>query len=114
MNDFEAERLAHAVSNSDDLCLPSNPLQTLRDMEGRLRVAPPKETYTTEGLGYTRVNLRGYKIGQDNRPIDGKRLKTARNQRIIDLHKTAVPKAIIADMMGISVERVTQIIRRGY
>lgn len=113
MNDYEAETLAHAVSNSDDLCLPSNPDRALKDMVDVL-TPPPPPPGIVEVCQYKPVSLKGYKLGQDGRVIDGKRLKSERNQRIISLYEAGNTPAEIAEMVNRTVERVRQIIRRGY
>lgn len=113
MNDHEAETLAHAVSNSDDLCLPSNPDQALKDMVDVL-TPPPPPPGIVEVCQYKQVSLKGYKLGQDDRKISGRRLLRGRNQRIIDLYEAGNTPAEIAEMVNRTVERVRQIIRRGY
>lgn len=113
MNDHEAETLAHAVSNSDDLCLPPNPDRALKDMVDVL-TPPPPSPGVVEVRQYKPVSLKGYKLGQDGRLIDGKRLKSERNRRIIDLYEAGNTTAEIASIMNVGVERVRQIIRRGY
>ena len=110
MNDHEAETLAHAVSNSDDLCLPPDPDQTLTDMEAVLAPTPGFVKVSQ----FREVNLKGYKLGQNGRKISGRRLKSERNQRIIALYEAGNTPAEIAEMVNRTVERVRQIIRRGY
>lgn len=109
MNDHEAEGLAHAVSNSDDLRLPTDPAAALKDMKAALW-----KPRTWGPSGYHEVNLRGHKLDRDGRIIDGKRLKRERNRRIIDLYEAGNTPAEIAGMVDRTVERVRQIIRRGY
>jgi hypothetical protein len=109
MNDHEAETLAHAVSNSDDLCLPTDPEAALMDMKAALW--KPRNWSPS---GYHEVNLRGYKLDPDGRVIDGKRLKRERNRRIIDLYEAGNTPAEISAMVQLGVSSIWKIIARGY
>jgi hypothetical protein len=112
MNDHDAEDLAHAVSNSDDLCLPSNPDKTLRDMQATLakRFVPG----IVEVSQYKPVNLKGYKLGQDGKLIKGRKPKIERNQRVIRFYESGIDPAQIAKWMEMHLTQVHHIIRRGY
>lgn len=107
VTDLDAERIAHAVSNSDDLRLPQNPDRVLRDM---LKTVPQPRINVS---GYHPVSVRG-RPGTSFKRGSPSRLKAERNQAVLKFVAAGNSAKEAAAFFEISASQVSLIIRRGY